>query len=547
MAIVQISRIQHRKGLQQDIPQLASAELGWSIDTRQLYIGNGTIAEGAPVEGITEILTQYSDILNIGNQYIFKGAQTGYTSQTGATALTPIQRSLQQKLDDTVSVRDFGAVGDGITDDTAAVQRAIDQIYFGGFSLGQPRLRRIINFPPGVYVLSNSIKLPSYTYLAGSGTGRTILRISGSSSPLMQLKDSSGQIDAAYGTLQASTAQYINVRDMTLQHQGTYSILKLDTCNEISFDRVEFVGSQVSNANQTDTSRSKQNAVYAVPTSNSSLLSQAVANIRFINCSFSQCNQGLVLNAINVKIIGCNFSGMNRAVWVDTTYNLGLTYNIKVANCTFDSIGRSAVYVYSSSVTTITNVTSVGNYFGEVGTLLLGAGNASVPVIHFAGGSGNYSTGDSFTRTDADAGVYPRVGHATGSLNASLGARDGLQTGMIKRGTGRQLSLDVNQTDANTAIVLSGTAGGATINYMLQRPSAGAYRTGKIEVIYTGTHVQYTDEYIEYPNATTFSYPGPTGVIFTASSLGSSQVGIYYTSDSAGAGTLTYSITNFQI
>ena len=73
MAIVQISRIQHRKGLQQDLPQLASAELGWSVDTRQLYIGNGTIAEGAPVEGITEILTQYSDILNIGNQYIFKG------------------------------------------------------------------------------------------------------------------------------------------------------------------------------------------------------------------------------------------------------------------------------------------------------------------------------------------------------------------------------------------------------------------------------------------------------------------------------------------
>jgi hypothetical protein len=42
MAIVQISRIQHRRGLQQDLPQLASGELGWSIDERRLYIGNGT-------------------------------------------------------------------------------------------------------------------------------------------------------------------------------------------------------------------------------------------------------------------------------------------------------------------------------------------------------------------------------------------------------------------------------------------------------------------------------------------------------------------------
>jgi hypothetical protein len=60
MAILQISRIQHRRGLQEDLPQLASAELGWSIDTRKLYIGNGTVDEGAPTEGVTEILTENS-------------------------------------------------------------------------------------------------------------------------------------------------------------------------------------------------------------------------------------------------------------------------------------------------------------------------------------------------------------------------------------------------------------------------------------------------------------------------------------------------------
>jgi O-acetylhomoserine/O-acetylserine sulfhydrylase-like pyridoxal-dependent enzyme len=60
MAVIQISRIQHRRGLQADLPNLASAELGWSVDTRQLYIGNGTTEEGAPSLGKTEILTQYS-------------------------------------------------------------------------------------------------------------------------------------------------------------------------------------------------------------------------------------------------------------------------------------------------------------------------------------------------------------------------------------------------------------------------------------------------------------------------------------------------------
>ena len=62
MAIVQISQIKHRRGTNENLPQLASAELGWSVDTQQLYIGNGTLEEGAPEIGNTEILTQNSPI-----------------------------------------------------------------------------------------------------------------------------------------------------------------------------------------------------------------------------------------------------------------------------------------------------------------------------------------------------------------------------------------------------------------------------------------------------------------------------------------------------
>jgi len=63
MAVIQISKIQVRRGLQENLPQLASGEMGWSIDERRLYIGNGTLVEGAPVVGVTEILTQYSNVV----------------------------------------------------------------------------------------------------------------------------------------------------------------------------------------------------------------------------------------------------------------------------------------------------------------------------------------------------------------------------------------------------------------------------------------------------------------------------------------------------
>jgi len=67
MAVIQISKIQVRRGLQENLPQLASGELGWSIDERRLYIGNGTLTEGAPEVGVTEILTEYSADNNAAN------------------------------------------------------------------------------------------------------------------------------------------------------------------------------------------------------------------------------------------------------------------------------------------------------------------------------------------------------------------------------------------------------------------------------------------------------------------------------------------------
>jgi len=62
MAVISISKIQVRRGLHENLPTLAGGEFGWSIDQRRLFIGNGTLAEGAPIPGLTEVLTIYSPI-----------------------------------------------------------------------------------------------------------------------------------------------------------------------------------------------------------------------------------------------------------------------------------------------------------------------------------------------------------------------------------------------------------------------------------------------------------------------------------------------------
>lgn len=84
MAIVSVSRMQVRRGLYENLPQLASGELGWAIDQRRLFIGNGTLEEGAPFIGNTEVLTVEGGteiilglyVIGAGGEVVLLGGQT---------------------------------------------------------------------------------------------------------------------------------------------------------------------------------------------------------------------------------------------------------------------------------------------------------------------------------------------------------------------------------------------------------------------------------------------------------------------------------------
>lgn len=60
--------------------------------------------------------------------------------------------------------RDYGAVGDGVTDDTAALQRALDE-------LGQPGKASVLYLPAGTYKISSSLRLSWNAQIAGYGWG----------------------------------------------------------------------------------------------------------------------------------------------------------------------------------------------------------------------------------------------------------------------------------------------------------------------------------------------------------------------------------------
>ncbi len=96
-----------------------------------------------------------------------------------------------------INVKDFGAVGDGRTDDTDALQRAIDST--GGFA-------RVL-IPGGTYLVSASLVLADGIILMGEGMGITTLKIPDQHNAAM-----TGLVRTPYGV----SSRYVSVRDLTL-------------------------------------------------------------------------------------------------------------------------------------------------------------------------------------------------------------------------------------------------------------------------------------------------------------------------------------------
>ena len=179
MAVVQISRIQVRRGQKNQgsgLPQLASGELGWAIDTREMYIGNGAVSEGAPAVGNTKLLTQYDDIFALANSYAYK-ADDAYI-QTGSTSVSPVQRTLQNRLDDRVSVRAFGVTGDSSQAAKVPLQRAIDQLYLNSATKGSEKSRVVLHLEAGIYSIDGTVYIPPNATIKGAGPDKTVIKSS---------------------------------------------------------------------------------------------------------------------------------------------------------------------------------------------------------------------------------------------------------------------------------------------------------------------------------------------------------------------------------
>jgi len=121
-----------------------------------ITLGSTTVALGQTVTTITGLTLANVNIT--GGTTNINASQILYT-QGSSNSVT---RTVTNKLQELISVKDFGAVGDGVTDDTVAIQNAINfAMYFNTPSVSGNFVNQgaEVFIPAGKYLISDTIQL----------------------------------------------------------------------------------------------------------------------------------------------------------------------------------------------------------------------------------------------------------------------------------------------------------------------------------------------------------------------------------------------------
>lgn len=522
MAVVQISRIQLRRGKRNEgsgLPQLASGELAWCVDTQELFIGNGAVSEGAPAVGNTQILTSKDSLLDLGT-YIYKDDVGAI--QTGFDVNFPIARTLQQRLDERVTSAAYGIESSAVNQHEK-IQRVIDNLFLD-MNYEVEKSRIILEFLPGTYTFNQTIYLPSYVSIVGAGTQKTIFNYTGSGAAFEFVNDTSTKLvrSTINTTTNLNQPKYARLKGFTINTtQSSVTGIKLNAVRDSQFEDLEITGSYNDSTSGPLTHTSNGIAMYVLSSvvtcqrnifdnvsitgfRNAVLAKQDIRNNRFLNCQLVNHLQGFYFGVTaNGSSVGEQF---------------GPRFTL-IKNCYFENIDKEGIRVDLGH-----GNRSVANTFVNVGSNGAGYQDNETNIIRF-NAIGNISELDNFDRSnpvtasqDLEQGNFGLVYKREVSGKAYYSKKEP-----------RTIQLTYNTSLTNLFRLPTVETTGFEINYVLESTFYTQVRRGRILISYDkdADTLQISDEY-EY----TGTVSEDTRIVFNASaSATTDSIMIQYTNN----------------
>lgn len=374
------------------------------------------------------------------NLYASLGGTDGrYLHASGAT-----NRNLKDWLGQLrVSVKDYGAVGDNVADDTSAIQAAINAVAaltYGG----------VVYFPPGVYRVSSVLTLSAETNVSfeGAGQGATTIR----------------NTHASNNTLTLTNCANFFIRDLQIDHSDTTNgstgqAIRLNGCRDVLLSHVWAVDHRIGFDITDDSSGSSPTARTCLFECGAFSISNAASfGLRYgTGAGTTSCDNHVVLGGFYQS--GAAGTGIQAGSGTSTLGQIKiLGATIGAATTGFDLnastiVGRGFVLggcIFSGAYATMINAPGALR-FSEFGSVLTGTA-----TTYISGGTGQYdsvASGMLFRRP------YGSIGTATDQTLTATGAAT------------------VDMLTGNDFLVISNMSAGAqdiTIGAPSPVPAAGA-------------------------------------------------------------------------
>jgi hypothetical protein len=341
------------------VTPLANPFLSTSTGQVSFYAANGLydlVVAKTGFETVTISAIELDDLLAPSGSN-----SVGYLpAGAGAVATT-----VQTKLRESVSVKDFGAVGDGVTDDTAAIQAAIDSLT----SIGGT-----VFFPAGNYKISSTL-LIRYSRIGLIGDGLLASVISNSSASSTAIK-----FAANPDTTVITGNSFINLRlVVTTSLDSNATGIEMTQCDSFRMDKVRIEDHLVNllingctNTNITDSffatgsnfsvtpktgSRSVVVQAYSispsVTTANLFVSGCQIGGLRDTTTNLPRVEYALLLDSCDtIFFTNCNFSGAQSNVKLMAARANSGIYSTTFANCYANGLllGTPTVVVSSYGV-----------------------------------------------------------------------------------------------------------------------------------------------------------------------------------------------------